>query len=236
MLMTTLPDPYDESWDSSSSNEQDEEGRPENLPRRGRAKDYGGDGVTRSRMSQTEVALRVARHLATSPMFGSTVFVRLGGAEVNRRADDTVFPVATYLSRWGFSKDPWESELNPPWIGFYSFKQNGHKLLLSFRKFDAHVMAVFPNRRRLIVHCSAGNITETRSPAEVHHLNRTIGRAIGWKGTKPDDVIAVCIPRSERFRKLTTEKAKTVGVQRSGLRFLLVDRGGGISGLSEELA
>jgi hypothetical protein len=44
------------------------------------------------------------------------------------------------------------------------------------------------------------------------------------------------VPRSERFRKLTAEKAETVGARRSGLRFLLVDRGGNVSGLNEELS
>jgi hypothetical protein len=231
---TVTRDPYADYWDSIPSNEQLYEEQVENPPRRGRARNYSGEGVTNIRMSQTEVALRLARHIATSPLFTSLVIVKLGGAEVNRRGNDTIFPVARYLSRWGFSKDHPEVEVNPHWIGFYTHKSHPVKLALKFDKFEPHVWAPFATRARLVVHCSAGNVTETRSPAEVHDLNRAIGRAVGWGGTKPNDIIAVCVPRSERFRKLTAEKAKTVGVQRAGLRFLLVDRGGQVTGLDKE--
>jgi hypothetical protein len=227
-------DRYAEYWSTISSNAEILEERRENPPRRGRARDYSGEGVTNIRMSQTEVSLRLARHLATSPLFRGSALVKLGGAEVNRRGDDTVFPVARYLSRWGFSKVDPEVERDPPWRGFYVYKSGSQKLLLNFSKFEPHVAAGLASGRRLVVHCSAGNVTETRSPAEVHDLNRAIGRAVGWAGTKPDDIIAVCVPRSERFRKLTAEKAKTVGVKRAGLRFLLVDRGGQVTGLDAE--
>jgi hypothetical protein len=223
-------DPYAEYWNSIPTNEEIEADDP---PRRGRAKNYAGDGVTNIRMCQTEVALRLGRCLAESPLLEGTVYLFLGGVELTRREDEVLFPVARYLSRWGFTKDRGRAEARPRWIGFYSHKRHSRKLLLNFNKFDGHVMAFLATGRRLIVHCSAGNVTETRSPAEVHDLNRAMGRAVGWHGTKPDDIIAVCTPRSERFRKLTAERAKSVGVQRSGLKFLHVDRGGGIIGLTD---
>jgi hypothetical protein len=201
--------------------------------RRGRAKNYSGDGVTNVRMSQTEVALRVAAHLAKSPSFAGPVFVKLGGVEANRGTNDTAFPVATYLSRWGFSKDRLPTQTRPGWVGLYSNKVNSRKLLLGFDRFDPIVHTRLAAGRRIVVHCWAGNVTDTRSPAEVHDLNRAIGRAVGWKGTLTDDVIAVCIPRSERFRKLAAEKATSVGAQRAGLMFLHVDRGGTVSGFKE---
>jgi hypothetical protein len=163
------------------------------------------------------------------------VYLQLGGAELSRRGEGRAFKVGSYLSRWGYTRDPSRPEAKPDWIGFYSHKRHGRRLLLNFDKFDGHVMAFFTTGRRLIVHCSAGNVKPTQSPSEVHDLNRTIGRAVGWHGNKPDDVIAVCIPRSERFRKLTAEKAAAVGIRRAGVRFLHVDRGGGILGLSEDL-
>lgn len=221
-------DPYAEYWNSIPTNEELEEMDP---PRRGRAKNYSGDGTNNIRMCQTEVALRLARCLAESPILEGTVFVRLGGVEINRQGDGVVFPVARYLSRWGYSKVPGRPGVEPRWIGFYTHKGHPRKLLLNFDKFDAHVMAFLTNGKRMIVHCAAGNVAQTRSPAEVHDLNRAVGRAIGWHGTKADDIIGVCTPRSERFRKLTSRRSKSVGVQRSGLMFLHVDRGGTIIGL-----
>lgn len=230
---TGLTPEQKEYWDSVETNEQIRKDREENPQRRGRAKNHGGDRVVDTRMSQTEVALRLARHLAESPLLRGNVYVDIGGAEVNRRGDDSVFPVRSYLSRWGFSKDRGRPGVKPEWIGFYSNRHSKRKLLVNFDKHDGHIMALFTSGQRLIVHCTAGNVGNTRSPAENHDLNRAVGRAICWPGGKPEDVIAVCTPRSERFRKMTAARIESEGVKRAGLRFFHVDRGGGMLGLSE---
>jgi hypothetical protein len=201
---------------------------------RGRGKVYGADRTSEKRMCQTEVALRLGRHLAESVLLAGDVYLKLGGAELKRR-DEKPFNPATYLSRWGYAKDAGRAEARPPWIGFYSHKRHPRKLLLNFDKFDAHIMAFFTRGRRLIVHCAGGDLMGTRSPAEVHELNRLIGRAVGWHDTRLDDVIAICTPRTERFRQLTAKKSDCIGVRRAGVRFLHVDRGGGVTGLGEDL-
>ena len=235
--MASSPDPiFDRNdtadyWSGIPGNDEILEESARNPRRRGRAKDYSGDGVTAQRMSQTEVALRLARCLAASPLMDRTIEVVLGGAEVNRRGDDTEFPVARYLSRWGFTRDRSRPGVEPPWIGFYTNGRTSRKLLLNFNRSDTHMVAFFATGQRLVVHCTAGNLGDTRSPAELHDLNRAIGRAVGWHGTRADDVIAVCTPRTGRFRKLAAERSGFVGVQRAGLRFLHVDRGGTLTGL-----
>jgi hypothetical protein len=164
------------------------------------------------------------------------VYVHVGAAELNRRGDDVdVFAVRRHLSRWGFSKDHGREGVTPEWIGFYTNRRTQRQLLVNFDKYDGHVMAFFATGRRLVVQCTAGNVGNTRSPAEHHDLHRAVGRAICWGGSKPDDVIAVCTPRSERFRKMTAERRESVGVKRAGLRFLHVDRAGGIIGLGESV-
>jgi hypothetical protein len=229
-----VPPPRETYWGTVPTNEEIDVYEEIDPPRRGRAKDYSGDGITNVRMTQTEVALRLARHLAESPLLDGIVFVQIGGAEVNRRGDDVaVFPVRNYLSRWGFTKDRGRAKAKPKWIGFYTSSRSRRKLLLNFDKHDGHVTAVFADGRRLIVHCTAGNVGNTRSPAEHHDMNRAVGRAICWAGAKPDDVIAVCTPRSTRFRKMAAERSTSAGVKKVGLLFLNVDRGGGIQGLSD---
>ena len=234
MTLLQDDDESDDYWDSVPSNEQIREDRAKNPPRRGRAKNYKGDGVVDTRMSQTECAFRTARHLVESPLLEGNVYVFVGGAEVNRRGDDVdEFPVNNYLSRWGLTKDPGRGGVTPAWIGFYTSRRSQRKLLVNFSKHDAHIAAYLATGQRLIVHCTAGNIGSTRSPAEHHDLNRTIGRAICWPDTKPTDMIAVCTPRSERFRTMTAKRSQSDGVLRAGLRFFHVDRGGQMIGLSE---
>src|SRR5687767_11632311 len=52
-------------WSQFPSNDDIREEESGNPRRRGRAKDYSGDGVTDQRMCQTEVALRLARGLTS---------------------------------------------------------------------------------------------------------------------------------------------------------------------------
>src|SRR6266550_4380074 len=230
-----LTQEQEDYWASVETNEQIREARKANPERRGAARKYGKDGVVDTRMTQTEVALRLARHLAESPLIRSTVYVQIGGAEVNRRGDDVdVFPVSSYVARWGFSHDPGRVVPNlPDWIGFYTSRRTQRKLLVNFNKHDGHIMAFFTTGQRLIVHCTAGNVGNTRSPAEHHDLHRAMGRAIGWAGAKLEDVTAVCMPRSERFRKMTAERSASANVKKAGLLFFHVDRGGGMIGLPE---
>ena len=235
----TLPhddDKSDDYWASVETNEQIRKDREENPPRRGPARHYSRDGIVDTRLSQTEVAFRLARHLAESPLFVGMVYVHVGAAELNRRGDDVdAFTVRRHLSRWGFSKDRGREGVTPEWIGFYTNRRTQRQLLVNFDKHDGHVMAFFASGQRLIVHCTAGNVGNTRSPAEHHDLHRAVGRAICWSGSRPDDVIAVCMPRSERFRTMTAVRRESVGVKRAGLRFLHVDRAGGIIGLGESV-
>src|SRR4051812_1057389 len=117
-LQRGLTKEQEEYWASVGTNEQILDDRLKNPPRRGAAKNYSGDGIVDTRMTQTEVALRLARHLVESPLFKGTVFVGIGGAEVNRRGDDVaVFPVSSHLSRWGLTKDPHWDDVLPEWVG-----------------------------------------------------------------------------------------------------------------------
>src|SRR6476661_3398003 len=89
--------PSQDYWSTVPTNEQIREWEELNPRRRGRAKKFGKDGTSDKRMCQTEVALRLARHLVASPLFTGNVYVWLGGAEVNRDGNDSVFPVARYV-------------------------------------------------------------------------------------------------------------------------------------------
>src|SRR5258708_15826330 len=197
---STVPGDEEAYWNSVETNEQILKEQEERPRRRGRAKRYSGEGVVDTRVTQTEVALRGGRHLVESPLFVGGVYVQVGGAEANRNGDDVPeFAVKNYLSRWGFTKEPGRPGVKPAWIGFYPSRRSGRALLVNFSKHNAHIMAFFATGSRMIVHCTAGNVGNTRSPAEHHDLHRTTGRAIFWPGTKHEDVIAVCTPRSERF-------------------------------------
>jgi hypothetical protein len=234
------PGPLDEEalrhidayWEDEAAADRKADEEDQNR-KRGKNKDYDGTGVSRTRMSQSETSLRCVKCLGESRLIrGPNLYLRLGAAELRRRDGSPIFPVKNYLSRWGFAKEPNNEKYANHWGGFYTHTKTGRKLLLNFDKFDGHIMAFFVTGQRLIVHCIGGNIGNTRSPAEQHDFHRAVGRAVCWMGGKPDDITAICTPRSQRFRALADERREAAGVKSRNLLFLQVDRAGGLSGLT----
>ena len=204
--------------------------------RRGRAKlaTHPEGWFKNTRMSQTEVGLRLAKHLTTSPLVVNDVMLTLAGYELNKR-DAPKFPVVRMLTQWGFIHRP--GNYTPDdWRGFYDKPHQSRSILANFDRLDGHVLARLASGQRLVVVVSAGTLVKSKNATESNLLSRAIGRAARWKRGTPNDLLAVCLPRSERFRELVAEAREAEGVKRIGLIFLLVDRGGGFSGLPDTVS
>lgn len=184
--------------------------------------------LAQHRMSQTEVGLRVASFLLSSGLAATPVVVLLAGYEMTRR-ERPQFPARRFLTdRLGLTTDiadPLE------WRGAYHMKGRPHPLCLDWDKHAGHVATFLPSGQRLVVFVTAGLLRESRSPAEHARFWRVLGRAIASPLTDATDLLAVCVPRSERYRKLAAEFRQAEGILRSRLAVLTVDRNGYVDGL-----
>ena len=187
--------------------------------------------LAQTRMSQTEVGLRLGRFLLESPIIDSNVVVPLSGYELTR-TERPQFPVTRYLTeRLGFAP-----KVNRPykWRGHYSLPGVERRLVVTFDVHGGHVSARLTTGNRLIIFVSAGPTASRRGSSEHRMLHAAIGRAVVWEGARPTDHIAVCVPRSGGFRKAIAEFRRADLVQRLGLLLLTVDRHTGVVGGSFE--
>jgi hypothetical protein len=187
--------------------------------------------LAQTRMSQTEVSLRLGRFLLRSPMVASNVVVTLAGYELTRQ-EQPQFPVMRYLTeRLGFAP-----KVNRPykWRGHYALPGIERRLVLHLDPSFGHVCVRLATGNRLIVFVSGGTMGSKRGSSEHRTIHSTIGRAVVWGGARATDEIGICVPRSGRFRRAISEYRKADRVQRLGIHLLTVDRvTGDVSGLGD---
>jgi hypothetical protein len=223
---------------------------PDSLRLRKREKTYARDPAAwlgSTKMTQTEVSLRLARFLIVSKLAAGDVTVSLGANELTRR-DAPKFPVERFLLDRGFVRP---LRLEEDWSGEYLLAatrddETAPRLILGSERDAADVITTVrpfaarseiaeplhpPPVSRLIVHCSSGVLVETRSPAEHKWLRGSIGRSVTYEKASPTDILAVAAPRSDRFRELANRWRGTDGMLRTGCLILLVDRAGSVDGL-----
>ena len=179
-----------------------------------------------NRMSRTEVALRLARHLLAQRLVTGDVDVALTGHELTRR-DQPRFPVVRYLAE----RECVLEESLGEWQGRYRLKGADHALRLHDQPDIGDVVAPLRSARRLVAYVSAGLLDASRSPAEHTLLRNALGRALTFELAEPGDLCAAVVPRSRRFRALAVRWRAAPGVGRSGILILTVDRAGWVDGL-----
>jgi hypothetical protein len=189
--------------------------RHENYP------DNPADWVVKPRMSQTEVSLRLARYLISSKLVSDAVTLTLAGYELTRNHKSR-FPIHRYLTEdLGFdASEPIENDCR----GTYIMKGAEHPLCIAWDRLDGHLITRLRTGQRFVVFVSAGLIATSRSSAEHKQLRGAIGRAMTWDGADAHDLLAVCVPRSLQYRRLTSSFREAEGVKRGRLIILMVDR------------
>ena len=180
-----------------------------------------------NRMSRTEVALRLARHLLARHLVSGDVDVALTGHELTRR-DQPRFPVVRYLAE----RDCMLEERISGWQGRYSLKGAHHAFRLHDQPDVGDVVAPLASGRRLVAFVSAGLLDASRSPAEHTLLRNALGRALTFEAVEPGDLCTAVVPRSPRFRALAVRWRAAPTVMRSGILILTVDRAGMVEGLT----
>jgi hypothetical protein len=180
-----------------------------------------------SRMSQTEVALRLAVHLIARRVAATPVSVALTGGELTR-ADAPRFPVVDFLEAHGFVRR--EGRGAKGWKGTYAIGRARATLILHGRFDDSDLTTTLTNGRRLVCEVSGGPIEPTRSPTETKLLRSAIGKLLTKPGVVPDDLLVVAVPRSARFRDLAVQWLKAPRLEPTGIRIVVVDRAGSVIG------
>ena len=141
------------------------------------------------KMTQTEVALRLANYFLVRRLVTADVNVSLTGRELTRR-EGPQFPVVRYLLNLGYKRPGLEFD----WRGTYALGSAEHRLVLSHDEEVPDVVTTLRSGARFVGHVSKGTLMDGRNSAEHNLLRSALGRAITCEFAQPDDVIAAVVP------------------------------------------
>lgn len=177
-------------------------------------------------MTEAEVSLRVAFHLLLCGLAKSDVQVALDGAQVQTK--DTIhFPLAAFLE---------EHHCTPvvpgaPWQGAYSLRGATFRLNIHSRPGRGDVVARLGSDRTLRVESKKGPLARGKSSQEYPLLREAIGTLMTFEEASPDDLLAVAVPDTPKFRELVNRWRRAPLVARLGIQLITVHRDGSVVGL-----
>lgn len=180
------------------------------------------------RMSEAEVAVRLAQHLVEHPLAVGHADIAIDGAGVSV-AGNTIFALAEFLGSLGWEQV--EQSGKNLWGGTY--RRGRLSLRIHSRSGMGDVVAVV-GEQRFAAECKKGPLVQKAGSPEYPLLTTALGQALLLKAD-PSDVLIAAVPDTPRFRRIAEAWRDRDGVIRSGILIALVSRDGGVSGLDAAL-
>lgn len=180
--------------------------------------------LSTDRMSEAEVAIRLAQHLVEHPRAVGHAEVAIDGAGVSV-GGRTIFAVAEFVSALGWVQV--EQSGKNAWSGLY--RRGALSLNIHSRSGIGDVVATI-GARRFVAECKKGPLVPKAGSPEYPLLTTALGQALLLK-TSPEDALVAAVPDTPRFRRIADAWRQREGVIRSGILIALVGRDGGVVGL-----
>lgn len=192
-----------------------------------RDKDSLGLGLQADRMSEAEVALRLAAFILSLPGSGAMASVTIDGARI-KVGDLLVFDIGRFMAGTG-----WEQTKKPQvgrnaWTGTY--RRGDKTIRVHSRLGEGNVVATIDGQR-VVAQCIKGPLARKPGRAEHSLLTTALGEALLFD-ISGDDIVVVAVPDTPVFRMLAETWQRRPLVRRAGIRIVLVARDGAVSGLA----
>jgi hypothetical protein len=176
------------------------------------------------RMSEAEVAIRLAERLLQLPGAGSHAEVAIDGAVIEI-AGRRIFDIEGFLAtqQWKLARQHGQRS----WHGIYGRRLQ--ELHISSASGTADVVLQLGNRRA-VAECKGGPLVKKPGNPEHRILKEALGQALIWNGL-PHDLVMVAVPDTPRFRKVVSEWQQRPLVRLTGIQIALVAQSGTVSGV-----
>jgi hypothetical protein len=183
-------------------------------------------GLQADRMSEAEVALRLAEFILSLPHSGAMASVAIDGASI-KVGDAIVFDIGRFLAGIG-----WEQIREPQFgrnarTGAY---RRGDKTIRVHSRPSAGDVVATIDGRRIVARCKKGSLVRKLGSPEYALLTAALGQALLFD-VSADDIVVTAVPDTPVFRKLAEIWRSRPLVRRAGIRIALVARDGAVSGL-----
>ncbi|MEI7637463.1 MAG: hypothetical protein WCJ37_09170 [Syntrophus sp. (in: bacteria)] len=181
--------------------------------------------LSEEKMSEAEVSLRLAFHLLRHNLVVSDVSVAIDGAQI-KTLNEYHFHITEFLEQNGCR----QCEASVGWSGAYSLGCSHHMIIHS-NPGKGDVVAQMKSGHELRVESKKGPLVRTRSSAEYPLLREALGQLITIESVDQNDILAVAVPKSEKFESLATRWREAPLIKKAGIRILTVARDGTVNGL-----
>lgn len=177
------------------------------------------------KMSEAEVSLRLAFHLVSHDLVTSDVAVAIDGAQI-KTLDKYHFPITEFLEQNGCFR----CEPGTGWSGTYSFGCP-HRIIIHSNPGKGDVVAQMKSGHVLRVESKKGTLQRSKSSAEYPLLREALGQLVTIDSVGENDILAVAVPKSEKFESLARRWREAPLIKKFGIRILTVARDGSVNGL-----
>jgi hypothetical protein len=181
--------------------------------------------LAEDRMAEAEVSLRLAFHLLSMPDASGEVEVAIDGAQIRVHGDE-IFPIQDFLCAMGWQQT--EQRGKNDWQGRY--KRLGHHLRIHSRSGIGDVVAQVGGER-IRAECKGGPLIKKPGSKEYPKLRGALGQIITVEHFEENDVLAVAVPHTPRFRRLADKWRQAPLIEKADIRIVLLGRDGTVEGL-----
>lgn len=183
--------------------------------------------LSKEKMSEAEVTLRVAFHLITQALIVSDVEVAIDGAQV-QIGDKVQFPIADFLRENGWTKLG-DARV---WQGAYAHPQWQPKIHVHSNPGQGDLVGRLRSGALIRIECKKGSLVRSKSAQEYRLLQEAIGQVVTIDRVRDDDILGVAVPHSDKFANLARRWRDVPLIQKCNIRLMTVDRENHVEGLN----
>lgn len=183
-------------------------------------------GLQADRMSEAEVAVRLAAFILSLPHSGAMASVAIDGASM-KVGDAIVFDIGRFMAGTG-----WE-QIKEPQFGRSArtgtYRRNDKTIRVHSRPSEGDVVATIDGRR-IIARCRKGTLVRKPGSSEYALLTAALGQALLFE-VSAGDIVVAAVPDTPAFRRLAEVWRERPLIKKAGIRIALVARNGTVAGL-----
>ena len=180
------------------------------------------------KMPEAEVTLRLAISLIENGHAVGDVQTAIDGAQA-KTGINIHFPIVEFLNAHG-----WESQTqHERWQAKYSNKKYAASIIVHSNSGESDLVVDLKSGQRLRVESKKGPLNRSKSSPEYPLIREAIGQLITVEHAEQSDLLAVAVPKSEKFDALAEEWRKRPLMTITGIHIITVGRDNSVSGLTD---
>jgi hypothetical protein len=181
--------------------------------------------LPKDKMPEAEVSLRFAFYLLSNANSSGHASIAIDGAHV-RCGGQVIFPIVEFLNEMNWQQI--EQIGGNDWHGTY--EQNGKQITIHSNPGRGDVVTSI-GQRTVRAECKGGPLIQRDGSPEYPIIREALGQLLTVEQITETDIYVVAVPKTPRFQSLIDNWRTRPLIEKTQIRFALVDRSGTVDGL-----